>query len=326
MTNSATPPTLSRLAALFPPTTPATGAAEPGQPVGPGVPPPRHPSVVDPASVDSAYSLSDGHPPPEAPWVPPPERSSVEDEPVPLATGERLVGALSDRIPPGVKALRVGVDRRAVFAVAVLALLAVVLAVVGWWQARPHEVAVPPPVAASSSGVPSTAAKAAWHGASSAAEPSPVGPPASSAGGPVAVHVVGHVARSGLFTLPAGSRVDDALKAAGGVLPGTDLSTLNLARQLTDGEQIPVGVPGATPPFAAAPGRSGAAADPRAVVDLNTATVEQLEALPGIGPVMAAHILDWRRDHGRFSSVDQLREIRGIGERRLQDLRPRVRV
>ncbi|MGR6999560.1 ComEA family DNA-binding protein [Yinghuangia aomiensis] len=103
---------------------------------------------------------------------------------------------------------------------------------------------------------------------------------------------------------------------------------------LVDGEQIPVGVPGATAPppvpaavpGPAAVGAGGGKAAAGGVVDLNTATAEQLDALPGIGPVMAAHILDWRREHGRFTSVDQLREIRGIGARRLEEIRSKVRV
>ncbi|MGA4543947.1 helix-hairpin-helix domain-containing protein [Uniformispora flossi] len=251
----------------------------------------------------------------------------------------RVADAVADRIPPHLKALRVGMDRRAVAAVAVLALLAVVLAGAGWWRARPQAVAVPPVVGGSTratSGPGAERARVAPGPGSPAAvmvpgvEASavPTAPPT------VSVHVVGKVAQPGVLALPAGSRVDDALKAAGGVLPGTDLSVLNLARVLVDGEQIPVGVPGATAPppvpaavpGPAAAGAGGGKAAAGGVVDLNTATAEQLDALPGIGPVMAAHILDWRREHGRFTSVDQLREIRGIGARRLEEIRSKVRV
>lgn len=252
----------------------------------------------------------------------------------------RFADAVADRIPPHLKALRVGMDRRAVAAVAVLALLAVVLAGAGWWRARPQAVAVPPVVGGATRATSGSGAERARVAPGSGPAAAAVAPGVDASAVPaapsnVSVHVVGKVAQPGVLALPAGSRVDDALKAAGGALPGTDLSVLNLARVLVDGEQIPVGVPGATapPPMpAAAPGAAatgaggGKAAAVGGVVDLNTATAEQLDALPGIGPVMAAHILDWRREHGRFTSVDQLREIRGIGARRLEEIRPRVRV
>lgn len=252
------------------------------------------------------------------------------DEAAPLPFGSRVAGAVADRIPPGLRGFRVGVDGRVVAAVGVLALLAMLLAGVGWWRSRPASVDVPAAVLASGPAV-------APPPASGAVEPagaSVASVPAATVAASVSVHVAGRVARPGLITLPAGSRVDDALKAAGGAIAGTDLAGVNLARVVSDGEQIPVGVVGATapPPGAvsaaggansAAPGRSSGVA---AVVDLNTATADQLEALPGIGPVMASNILEWRREHGRFTSVDQLREIRGIGDRRFQDLRTKVRV
>ncbi|HSA52274.1 MAG TPA: ComEA family DNA-binding protein [Yinghuangia sp.] len=222
------------------------------------------------------------------------------------------------------RAFRVGADGRVVAAVAVLALLAIVFAGVGWWQGRPQPVAVPPPDTAAS-GPPSFGAGSSKSG-SVVTDESLAGAAAATAG-PVSVHVVGRVARPGVLVLPAGARVDDALKAAGGVLPGTDLTVLNLARVVGDGEQIPVGVPGATT-MPQAPGgpTAGTKASVQTVVDLNTATAEQLDALPGIGPVMAENILEWRRENGRFTSIEQLREIRGIGESRFADLRRKVRV
>ena len=135
------------------------------------------------------------------------------------------------------------------------------------------------------------------------------------------VAVAGKVARPGLVRLPAGSRVDDAVRAAGGVVPGTDPGLLNLARKLVDGEQVLVGVdppPGAAP--AAGPAATGGP------VDLNTATVADLDALPGIGPVLAQRIVDWRTEHGRFASVEQLREVTGIGESKYADLAAEVAV
>ena len=138
----------------------------------------------------------------------------------------------------------------------------------------------------------------------------------------VVVDVVGKVSNPGVYRLPSGSRVADAVQAAGGVLPGVDLSALNLAAPLSDGEQVAVGVPGA-PAVAAAGTGSGAGAGP---VNLNTASAAQLDALPGVGPVLAQHILDWRTAHGQFTSVDQLREVSGIGEAKFADLKPLVTV
>jgi competence protein ComEA len=138
----------------------------------------------------------------------------------------------------------------------------------------------------------------------------------------IVVSVVGLVARPGLVTLPEGARVADALQGAGGPVPGVDLGPLNLARRLADGEQIYVGVP--PPPGAeAAPMASGppGVADK---VDLNTATLTVLDTLPGVGPVTAQRIVDWRDQNGRFDSVDQLREIDGIGPSRFAKLRDLV--
>ena len=121
--------------------------------------------------------------------------------------------------------------------------------------------------------------------------------------------VAGKVRHAGLVHLPLGSRVDDAVRAAGGPLPGVDPGLLNLARKLVDGEQVLVGVPtpGVLPGAAAGPAGSG-------LLDLNAAGAGDLEGLPGIGPVLAQKILDWRTEHGRFASVDQLREVPGIGD------------
>ena len=143
--------------------------------------------------------------------------------------------------------------------------------------------------------------------------------PSAAAG--VVVQVVGQVRRPGLVTLPAGSRVADAVRAAGGLVRGGSSGGLNLARPVTDGEQIvvsPDAVAGTSDPTS-----TGAVPS---VVDLNSATATDLDALPGVGPVMASRILDWRTAHGRFASVDQLREVSGIGARTFERLRPHVRV
>ena len=160
--------------------------------------------------------------------------------------------------------------------------------------------------------------------------------PAGAAGGLLVVSVSGRVAHPGVVRVPGGSRVADVLAAAGGAQPGVDLSGLNLARRVIDGEQIAVGVPpapdaagqqpGGVAVGAGAAGPGAGSAGPAAKVDLNTATVTQLDALPGVGPVTAQHIVDWRTRNGRFARVDQLREIDGIGERRFQQLRDVVTV
>ncbi|MFD9964449.1 helix-hairpin-helix domain-containing protein [Amycolatopsis sp. NPDC058986] len=134
------------------------------------------------------------------------------------------------------------------------------------------------------------------------------------------ISVIGRVRSPGLITLPAGARVADALRAAGGPEPGTDPSALNLARRLTDGEQLAVGVPA---PAAAGPGGAGA---PPGKVDLNAATADQLDTLPGVGAVMARRIVEWRTRHGGFASVEQLRDVEGIGEAKFSKIREQVSV
>ncbi len=144
----------------------------------------------------------------------------------------------------------------------------------------------------------------------------------------VVVDIVGKVRTPGVRRLPAGSRVADALRAAGGVREGTDTTGLNRARVLTDGEQIAVGkLPAAVPAPAAASaqgGTPGGAAGPAGPISLNSATAAQLDTLPGVGPVLAQHILDYRSQHGGFTSIDDLRHVTGIGARRFADLRPLV--
>lgn len=140
--------------------------------------------------------------------------------------------------------------------------------------------------------------------------------PVASAPSTIVVAVAGKVQRPGLVRLPAGSRVADALEAAGGALAGTDLSGLNLARKVVDGELIVVGQP-------APPAGSGAAGGP---VNLNTATLAELQTLPGVGPVLAQRIVDYRDQHGPFATVADLRKVSGIGDARYNDLKARVTV
>jgi competence protein ComEA len=150
----------------------------------------------------------------------------------------------------------------------------------------------------------------------------------------VVVDVVGKVLRPGVFTLPVSSRIVDAIAAAGGTAPGTDLTALDLASKLIDGEEIFVGIP---PPSGVAAesgggvvgGNTGGAstgASAATVVDLNTATQAELETLPGVGAVTAQRILDWRAQHGRFTSVGQLQQVSGIGPSKYAALVGRVKV
>ncbi|WP_307845022.1 ComEA family DNA-binding protein [Actinotalea solisilvae] len=142
--------------------------------------------------------------------------------------------------------------------------------------------------------------------------------------GDVVVHVVGQVVAPGVLALPAGSRVVDALAAAGGPLATADLAALNLARELVDGEQVVVPQPGDPPVPSAGP--AGGVVAPDAPLDLNAADLAALDGLPGIGPVLAERILAWRDEHGRFTSVEELAEVPGIGPGLLGDLRDLVRV
>jgi competence protein ComEA len=134
------------------------------------------------------------------------------------------------------------------------------------------------------------------------------------------VHVVGAVRTPGLYRLDDGSRVDDAIRAAGGPKPKADLDAINLAAPVADGQQVVVPVRGRGTASAGA-ASSGAAAGP---VHLNTATLEELDTLPGIGPVTAQKILDYRHEHGAFSSVDELDAVPGIGPARLAELKKLV--
>lgn len=183
-----------------------------------------------------------------------------------------------------------------------------------------------------SAGATSAVTAAVAAGTGSGAVPGQVRVPEGSASptaGTVVVHVVGQVMAPGLVWLPAGSRVSDAVAAAGGATPGANLAAVNLARVVGDGEQIvvPAPVPGAAPGAVAGPATgAGAPSGPVPLVDLNSADLAALDALPGIGPVLAQRILDWRGKHGRFSDVAELGEVAGIGDKLLGQLRDLVRI
>ncbi|QLD13144.1 ComEA family DNA-binding protein [Microbacterium oleivorans] len=163
------------------------------------------------------------------------------------------------------------------------------------------------------------------------APPSPVTPGVTPtvtvADAAVYVHVDGAVAHPGLYRLDPDARVVDAVAAAGGFTDVADRSAVNLARLVSDGEQLLVPEPGAAPPAGAAPGagdRPGVGADGR--IGLNTADAAALDTLPRVGPALAERIIAWREENGRFTSVEDLLGVSGIGEKMLEALRDRVRV
>ncbi|TFV79480.1 ComEA family DNA-binding protein [Blastococcus sp. CT_GayMR19] len=250
-------------------------------------------------------------------WVPDADDEPIEGEP-PWTAGSALrtplgaAGSFPDEeeapysadLPPGIgrhrapgRAARWDPGRGGARSLWIAGLLAALL-LAGWtWLDRPRVEAVLPAPAGATAGA---ATKAATPTVGEAAGTSAV----------VVVSVVGLVVRPGLVTLPAGARVADAVQAAGGLLPEADPASVNLAALVADGAQISVGVPGSAPGpgsgSAGAPGSGGR-------VDLNTATAGDLDALPGIGPVLAQRIVDHRTRNGPFRSVDQLDDVPGIG-------------
>ena len=154
----------------------------------------------------------------------------------------------------------------------------------------------------------------------------PVPAPSASQAPPLIVHVAGWVEQPGVYELPEGSRVVDALEAAGGAKRGAELAALNLAAPLTDGQQVlvPRTSDVVQPPDAAANGASTEGGT--TLVNVNVASAEELETLPGIGEVLAATIVQYREEHGPFTSVDQLLDVSGIGEVTLEELRDLVTV
>lgn len=217
-----------------------------------------------------------------------------------------------DRIRSLRARLRLDPGRRAPIAVGAAAVLAAVLTGVWVLSARPHRIPAAVPLAVQSA--PAT------HESGSRAAPTP------TSAAEVVVDVAGKVHRPGLVRVPSGSRAYDAVRAAGGPLPGVNLDSINLAARVSDGEQLVVGTAPSAQSAPATPG-SGAAGSsgPRAgPVDLNAADAEQLQTLPGIGPVLAQHILDWRGAHGRFTAVEQLQQVTGIGPAKYASLKSLV--
>ena len=205
-----------------------------------------------------------------------------------------------------------------------------------WWSGRPHELGPSPSPMPTviASGLPIGPSSAAIDGSVPSQTPAvavllapETAPAPAPAPAMIVVHVIGQVHAPGLVRVPEGSRVVDAIDAAGGVTRPRAADSVNLARLVVDGEQIVVGGgAGAGAALAAAGNALQPSAAPSAPVALNTATADQLDALPGIGPVLAARIVQWRTDNGQFTSVDELSEVSGIGDAVLARLRPLVRV
>ncbi|KOX02541.1 DNA-binding protein [Streptomyces sp. NRRL B-1140] len=262
-----------------------------------------------------------------------PEGGAVEG-----AWRERAGLALRERMPLWVQS-RCGLERRSVLALTVVLVVAAAFAAQHFWTGRTQSVRAPEVVRAAvpfgerqESGPDGQKRGPGAVGASSGASSEAPSGSLKAAAGEIVVDVGGKVREPGIHRLPPGSRVADALQAAGGVKPGTKTDGLNRARFLVDGEQVivggpaPAGGPGMSGTAPGGPaGVTGGVAGPAEPVSLNTATADQLDTLPGVGPVLAQHIIDYRTQHGGFRSVDELREVNGIGDRRFADLRDLVR-
>ena len=239
------------------------------------------------------------------------------------------------------------VTRAHLSAIGVVLVLILVVVAVQLMRSRPTEIAATQPVLAAS-GSPQGSASPV----NSTPDPNTMAPATPSS---IRVHVIGRVNDPGVHEIPVNGRIIDAIDAAGGMASGAHPGSLNMAQPVCDGCQIlipasgngkviapsgvqggggsPDGQPalgGALSGAAAVPGGNGAAAQGAPAsgeqVDLNTATVEQLQTIDGVGPVMAERIFTWRQEHGRFTSVDELQEIDGIGPKKFAKLKDRVRV
>lgn len=234
----------------------------------------------------------------------------------------------------GLPAFRWPPDRRLLAVVVVLAVLA---SAPWWWQLRRPRPAdqTLPRADVTTSAVPSSALTAAVAPGAG----SPVGGdggPGPDGDGELVVHVVGGVLRPGVLRLPAGSRAVDAVELAGGLVPLADSARVNLAAELVDGQRLVVPIVGQEPPTevpsspgATRPGAgtvSGPSSGPTGPLDVNVASVEELDGLPGVGPSTAAAIVDHRSTTGPFRSVDDLLDVRGIGDAKLDAIRDLVTV
>lgn len=199
--------------------------------------------------------------------------------------------------------------------VAALIIVVVLISAVGVWRHAASRERAQAFAQSSSEGEESESAPVA-------AGPSPSAPASAGDNADVVVYVSGAVASPGVLTLPATSRVIDAITAAGGARPEADLESINLARILVDGEQIRVGVVGESPPPASS--AAGPTAGTGTCVRLATATEDELQTLPGIGPALATRIISYRATHPRLSSVEELDDVPGIGPSLIEKIRPGV--
>jgi competence protein ComEA len=196
----------------------------------------------------------------------------------------------------------IGFHPREAGALGVLGLLLLIGAGLAYMRARPAA-AVPPPSGA----------------VSASASPGSSAGPANS----IVVDVVGAVHKPGVYDFAQGARVIDAVRAAGGFLPDAEPQAINLARPLVDGEQVVVPKKGETPPAATG---GGSAQQPGGKVNINSATASDFENLPGIGPVLAQKIVDYRDQHGPFRSIQDLMKVTGIGQKKFDSLSAYVTV
>lgn len=258
---------------------------------------PSHARSDSPADVDS-----------RAVWGPPDDATVLTPAATPRRHQQAPPAAVGQPVPRRAAAASGATlfTMRHAAVVAGLGLIGLVATVWGISQARAVPVEAPVPVAVASGTV----------------SPSQTPPPR------VRVHVIGAVLTPGVVSLPDGARVEDAVAAAGGLRPDARPGELNLAQVVSDGAQIAVG--DAQEPGGAvrgeAPAATGSSGTTSAKLDLNRASAEQLDGLPGVGPVTAAAILSWRSEHGRFTRIEELGEIDGIGAKTLEKLAPLVRV
>ncbi len=248
-------------------------------------------------------------------------------------------------IPEPLREARMDPGRRGAWILLFVAALAAVVTAVGVWRDRPEPIPVTgtslasmtdpaAPPAETPGAAPSVQQESVRSGISGPPAAARDSSPAPEQVGPIVVSVTGLVSKPGVVTLPGGSRVADAIAAAGGADPKADVTGMNLAALLADGDSIVVtdtpavqsgpgatnGVPGT------GPGTAAATVPPGGLIDLNSADAFALDTLPGVGPVMAANILAWRQANGRFTSIQQLQEISGIGPSRFAQISSLVTV
>jgi competence protein ComEA len=274
---------------------------------------PRDPMVRDGSGELSTAVF--GAPDPSTPEATAPGRHARRS----VGPGALVAGWVHDRLPPTLQGrVQLGSSHLTLVALTVAAALAVTAWVVVRADGSQTTVPMARVAAAAGSGTPSALVSLPSAGAGSASA-------TPSTGSTIVIDVTGKVRHPGIATLPLGSRVVDAVEAAGGARRGVSLRTLNLARVLVDGEQIVVGIPGpagVAASAASAPGAGPSGSVP--LVNLNTADQTALESLPGVGPVTAQAILKWRSENGSFTAVDELLEVSGIGDATLAEIAPFV--